>query len=101
MRSVIFDTLKNIRVGLTLPLGKILPIGHIRRLWSFNVLMDLSDPAQGHETASLFAGQLCGAASANLHEGPHLLVDGGSSLAFPFGRLLPGSDVGRLGFARV
>jgi hypothetical protein len=55
---VLFDALEDVRVGLLLPFGQLVPVGDVGRFWVGDVLVDLADPAQGDEVAFLGSGEL-------------------------------------------
>jgi len=95
------DVLEDVGVGLLLPGGELVPVGDVGGLGIGEVLVDLTDPAEGDEAALLGAGELGGGAVGGFDEGADLVVDGGRAGALPFGRLFPGGDVGGLGIAGV
>src|SRR6266702_4380410 len=94
--DVPLNPLKDVRVGLPLPLRQLVPVGHIRRFRVRNVLVDLGDPAQGHEPALLLTAELGRVAGRQLDERPDLLVYRRRALALPVRRVVPRRDVARL-----
>lgn len=93
------DGLENVGVGLALPVRQFLPIGDIRGFRVGDVLVDLSDPAQGHEAALLVSRQLRRVAGADFDEFGNLRVDTGRAAALPLRGAFPRCDIACFGLA--
>lgn len=95
------DPLEDVGIRFLLPPGQLVPVGDIGWFGVGKVLEYLAYPAECHEVPLLCPGQLGCRTVGDLDESAHLRVDSGCAFPFPLRGLLPGSDVSRLGIARV